>query len=182
MLQGIKQMLQLDDSGCFKPGQLEIMIKCACYQQDTWGGLQCCFGKTLIFIACILLICEDGHGTIGLLSEPLQSIINEFKEKLPRYSIEVIEPTATTRGRGVPTTADRRPHSMANTAPGHRGQARRTHPCQHPQCARPTGGAGGMVQAWYRARECFWCALGWPPSPLMQRFLLTRIFSEFSKN
>jgi hypothetical protein len=40
-LEGIKQMLQLDDTGCFKPGQLEIMIKCACDRQDTWGGLPC---------------------------------------------------------------------------------------------------------------------------------------------
>ena len=98
-LEGINHMLHLSDDGCFKPGQLEIIAECACHRSDTWGGLPCGGGKTLIFIACVLLMCEDGKGTIALLSEPLQAIIHEMKEKLPRYGIEVIELKASTRSQ-----------------------------------------------------------------------------------
>jgi superfamily II DNA helicase RecQ len=80
----------------FRDHQLTLILALVIDRKDVWAQLPCGLGKTLIFAACVLLHCVDGEGSIGLLIEPLESIIRDATEAFEKLGIIVLELTEET--------------------------------------------------------------------------------------
>ena len=71
--------------------QLECITAAVYRRQDVWAQLPCGSGKTLIVVAVVhLLKC------IGVLVEPLSSIIDELVVDLPKRGVRAVHLTSKT--------------------------------------------------------------------------------------
>ena len=81
----------------FRPYQWELISALVLERRNVFAQLACGAGKTLVFIASLLLQCmTPGVGAIGLLVVPIDSIVSDAKRTLASYGIEVVELTADT--------------------------------------------------------------------------------------
>ena len=86
----------------FRPHQWELISALVLERRNVFAQLACGAGKTLVFIASLLLQCmTPGVGAIGLLVVPIDSIVSDAKRTLASYGIEVVELTADTERRVI---------------------------------------------------------------------------------
>jgi superfamily II DNA helicase RecQ len=104
-LTGAKKLLNID---AFRAGQFEIAHQCGMLRLDVWGQLPCGGGKTLDIVFITLLMCQDGKGTIVIVSEPLHGILDMMEEELPKYGIEILVLSERTRKRACQLLIDSR--------------------------------------------------------------------------
>ena len=104
-LTGAKKLLNID---AFRAGQFEIAHQCGMLRLDVWGQLPCGGGKTLDIVFITLLMCQDGKGTIVIVSEPLHGILDMMEEELPKYGIDILVLSERTRKRACQLLIDSR--------------------------------------------------------------------------
>jgi len=93
----LRGLLDILGIPAFRPDQLEAIVACAVQRFDLWLQLHCSAGKTLVFIAILLLHCQGDQGAIGILESPMQTSVAGTSDELRKFGIHVVELTAASR-------------------------------------------------------------------------------------
>ena len=105
-LRALLNVLGIDS---FRPDQLKAIFACAVQRYDLWLQLHCSAGKTLVFIAILLLHCEGDQGAIGILASPMRTSVAGTTDELRRFGIHVVELTSASRKDVVKLLREGRP-------------------------------------------------------------------------
>ena len=94
-------LLQLLRVTTLRKNQFKLIRALVDERRDVWAQLPCGAGKTLIFIAALLLFCTYGRGGIGIFIVPTCAIAEDMKMTLLRLGITVIELNGDTKAEVI---------------------------------------------------------------------------------
>lgn len=94
-------LLQLLKVTTLRKNQFKLIRALVDERKDVWAQLPCGAGKTLIFIAALLLFCTYGRGGISIFIVPTVAIAEDMKATLLRLGIRVIELNGDTKAEVI---------------------------------------------------------------------------------